>query len=163
LPPPVPPVVLNNTPLVALWSIKRWELLNQLFDEIYIPLAVEAEFLATETESRRKDLSQANWIQVTAVDNPRHARSFIGLDQGEAETLALAVELDARLVIIDEVKGRKFAQRLGLPLTGTMGVLLLAKENGLVEKIAPLIEQLQEVGFYITPELVTAVLSMADE
>jgi predicted nucleic acid-binding protein len=63
----VPPVVLNNTPLVALWSIKRWELLHQLFDEIYIPLAVEAEFLATETESRRKDLSQANWIQVTAV------------------------------------------------------------------------------------------------
>jgi hypothetical protein len=124
---------------------------------------VEAEFLATETESRRKDLSQAGWIHVTAVDNPRHARSFVGLDQGEAETLALAIEQDARLVIIDEFKGRRFARRLGLPLTGTMGVLLLAKENDLVDKIAPMIDQLQELGFHISSELVSAVLSLANE
>ena len=163
MPTPVPPVVLNNTPLVALWSINRWELLHDLFGEVTIPPAVEAEFLATETESRRKDLDQAVWIQVMAIENPRHARSFVGLDQGEAETLALAVEQDARLVIIDEIKGRRFARRLGLPLTGTMGVLLLAKENGLVDNIAPMINQLQELGFYITPELLSAVLSLAGE
>lgn len=163
MPPHVPPVVLNNTPLVALWSINRWDLLHDLFGEIHITPAVEVEFLATETESRRHDLNQATWIQVTAVENPRHTRSFIGLDQGEAETLALAVEQDARLVIIDEIKGRSFAQRLGLPLTGTMGVLLLAKENGLVAEIAPLIDQLQEAGLYLTPELVSAVLSFAGE
>lgn len=163
MPTHVPPVVLNNTPLVALWSINRWELLHDLFGEVHVPPAVEAEFLATETGSRRKALSQAAWIQVTAVDNPRHVRSFVGLDQGEAETLALAIEQDARLVIIDEIKGRRFAHRLGLPLTGTMGVLLLAKENGLVNKIAPLIDQLQESGFYITPELVSMVLSLAGE
>ena len=97
------------------------------------------------------------------MENPRHVRSFVGLDQGEAETLALAIEQDARLVIIDEEKGRRFARRLGLPLTGTMGILLLAKEKGLVAEIAPLIDQRQEAGFYLTPELVSDVLSLADE
>ncbi|MFN2105609.1 MAG: DUF3368 domain-containing protein [Candidatus Promineifilaceae bacterium] len=159
----VPPVVLNNTPLVALWSLNHWELLRDLFGEVHIPPAVEAEFLATETQSRQKDLNQASWIHVTTIENPRHVRSFVGLDQGEAEVLALAVEQDARLVIIDELKGRRFARRLGLPLTGTMGVLLLAKENGLVASIAPLIDQLKEAGFFASPDLVAAVLSLANE
>jgi len=163
LPTPEPPVVLNNTPLVALWSIGRWELLRDLFGEVLISPAVEAEFLAAETEARSKALDEAAWIKVLDVDNPRHARSFVGLDQGEAETLALAVEQDARLVIVDELRGRRYAHRLGLPLTGTMGVLLLAKESNLVDTIAPMIDQLQESGFYVSPELVSAVLVLAGE
>jgi len=65
------------------------------------------------------------------IPNPQHVAVYIGLDQGEAEVLALAEAHPPRLVVIDELRGRRYAQRLGLPLTGTLGILLLAKERGL--------------------------------
>jgi hypothetical protein len=136
---PVPPVILNNTPLVALWSIDQLDLLNALFGTVWMPTAVAMEFLATETAVRRQALAQATWLQIVALTNPRHALTYSSLDRGEAEVLALAVEHEARLVIIDERKGRQYARRLGLPLTGTLGVLLLAKEKGLITTVAPLI------------------------
>ena len=87
----------------------------------------------------------------------------MGLDQGEAEVLALAEERAARLVIIDERKGRRYANRLSIPLTGTLGVLLLAKERGLVTSLAPLLDELQEAGLYLDPDLVNQVLVLAGE
>jgi len=151
---PVPPVIVNNTPLVALWVLNRLDLLGDLYGSVWIPEAVEREFLATETAVRRPVLAQASWIQVMRISNPRLTLTYVGLDQGEAEVLALAVEHNARLVTIDERKGRRYAQRLGLALTGTLGVLLLAKQNGLVPAIAPLIEQLERSGLHLSTELV---------
>jgi predicted nucleic acid-binding protein len=87
----------------------------------------------------------------------------VGLDRGEAEVLTLAVEREARLVVIDERKGRRYARHLGLPLTGTLGILLLAKEKGLVTAVGPLIEKLQASGLYLAPELVERVLILAQE
>lgn len=80
------------------------------------------------------------------LDKPQRSRVYVGLDQGEAEVLALAEECGARLVVMDERKGRRFARRLGVPLTGTLGVLLLGKERGLVPSLAPLLAELQEAG-----------------
>lgn len=160
---PMPPVILNNTPLVALWAINQLDLLRRLFGVVLIPTAVEAEFLATETTARQIALAQTPWIQTVAPSNPRYALAYTGLDRGEAEVLALAVEHVARLVIIDERKGRQYAHRLDLPLTGTMGVLLLAKENGLVTTIAPLIDQLQDAGLYLAPDLIQKTLTLAQE
>jgi predicted nucleic acid-binding protein len=78
-------------------------------------------------------------VVASAVARPQHAKVYVGLDQGEAEVLALAEERATRLVIVDEYKGRWYAQRLGFPLTGTLGVLLLAKERGLVGRLTPLL------------------------
>jgi uncharacterized protein len=160
---PVPPVILNNTPLVALWSIDQLDLLKALFGTVWIPMAVAMEFLATETAVRQQALARATWLQIVALTNPRHALSYSSLDRGEAEVLALAVEHEARLVIIDERKGRQYARRLGLPLTGTLGVLLLAKEKGLITTVAPLVQQMQDTGLYFSPDLVSEVLSLARE
>lgn len=77
--------------------------------------------------------------------------------------LALAVEHSARLVIIDERKGRRYARRLGLSLTGTLGVLLLAKEEGLVTAVSPLLQQLLDEGLYFSPELISQTLTLAQE
>jgi predicted nucleic acid-binding protein len=77
--------------------------------------------------------------------------------------LAVAVEHEARLVIMDERKGRRYAHRLGLPLTGTLAVLLLAKEEGLVTAAGPLIQQLLDQGLYFLPELVGRALTLAGE
>ncbi|MFP5288470.1 MAG: DUF3368 domain-containing protein, partial [Thermoanaerobaculia bacterium] len=84
------PVVLNNTPLVALWSIGRLDLLRDLFGEVLIPQAVRNEFLATEENVRHKALAQAPWIRTVPLAQPRRVLAYTGLDQGEAEVLALA-------------------------------------------------------------------------
>jgi predicted nucleic acid-binding protein len=157
------PVVLNNTPLVAFWVLGRFDLLRDLFGEVLIPAAVEAEFLAVEETVRREALERAPWIRATSVSHPRRALAYAELDQGEAEVLALAEDLDARLVVIDERKGRRYAERMGLPRTGTLGVLLLAKEAGLIDSLAVWIPKLQEAGLFLSPALVRRALEIAGE
>ncbi|HEX2643847.1 MAG TPA: DUF3368 domain-containing protein [Thermoanaerobaculia bacterium] len=157
------PVVLNNTPLVALWSIGRLDLLRELFGEVIIPLAVEAEFLAIDRSVREKSLADAPWVRTVGLAQPRRALAFAGLDQGEAEVLALAEERDARLVVLDERKARRFAERLELPLTGTLGLLLSAKETGLIDSVALLIDSIRDAGLYLRNDLVRRVLELAGE
>ncbi len=158
-----PLVVVNTTPLIALWLLNRFDLLRDLYGEVLIPAAVQAEFLAIEFASRQAMLNQAIWIKVMPLTNPHHAQTFIGLDLGEAEVLALAQERQADLVIIDELKARHLAEKLGLPLIGTVGVLLLAKENGLIAQVAPLLATLQANGLRFSQNLITKALILADE
>ena len=157
------PVVANNTPLSALWAIGRLDLLESLFGEILIPNEVANEFLAAEALVRQRDLDAAPWIKVRVVSDRRRVLAYTSLDRGEAEVLALGEETIARLLIIDEEKGRRFARRLGFSVIGTLGVLLLAKEHGHLERVSPLIEDLRDVGLYLAPSLIAKVLSLASE
>ena len=160
---PEGPVIANNTPLVALWTLGRLGLLCDLYGEVWIPQAVYNEFLATERARRSSALQNAPGIVTVSVSNPQHVKVYVGLDQGEAEVLTLAEEYTARLVIVDERKGRRYAQRLGIPLTGTLGVLLLAKERGLLDLLAPLLADLQDAGLYLDAALVERMLVLAGE
>lgn len=157
------PVVLNNTPLVALWAIGRLDLLRGLFGEVLIPQAVEVEFLAIDRSLRERALADAPWVQSAVLAHPRRALAYAGLDRGEAEVLALAEEREARLVVIDERKARRYAERLGLPLTGTLGVLLSAKEAGLIESVALWTDRIREAGLYLRTDLVRRLLELAGE
>jgi predicted nucleic acid-binding protein len=151
--------------LVALWILGRLDLLQQLYGEVLIPQAVHDEFLATERTLtlRQAALENAPWIRPIPLAKPQRARVYTGLDQGEAQVLTLAEERAARLVIIDERKRRQYAQRLELPVTGTLGLLLLAKEKGLITDLAPLLAELQDAGLYLHPDLVTQALRLAGE
>jgi predicted nucleic acid-binding protein len=160
---PAGPVVANNTPLVALWILGRLDLLRDLYGAVWIPQAVYEEFVATERTRRHAALREASWIVTVPVSNPQHVKVYVGLDQGEAEVLALADEHAARLVIVDERKGRRYAQRLGISLTGTLGVLLLAKERGLVDLLSPLLAELQDGGLYLDSALTDRMLVLAGE
>jgi uncharacterized protein len=160
---PAGPVIANNTPLVALWVLGRLDLLRDLYGEVWIPRAVYEEFVATEHAQRRSALQEASWIVTVPVSNPQHVKVYVGLDQGEGEVLALAEEYTARLVIVDERRGRRYVQRLGIPLTGTLGVLLLAKERSLVDLLSPLLAKLQDAGLYLDAALVNRVLALAGE
>jgi len=84
------PVVLNNTPLAALWAIGRLDLLRDLFGEVLIPETVRDEFLARDSGDRAKALADSPWIRCVAVIQPKRILAFAGLDRGEAEVLALA-------------------------------------------------------------------------
>jgi predicted nucleic acid-binding protein len=157
------PVIANNTPLVALWTLGRLDLLRDLYGQVLIPQAVYDEFLATERALRQAALQDTPWIQVVSLSNPQRVRVYVGLDQGEAEVLALAEERSARLLIIDEYKGRRYARRLGLPLTGTLGLLLAAKERHLVPNLSALLVDLQDAGLCLDAELIAQVLRLAGE
>jgi len=124
--PPAGPVIVNSTPLIALWSVRRLELLRDLFGEVLIPQAVHDEFLAVEPAARAQALTHATWIKPAFLAFPNRALEFNGLDRGEAEVLALADERQASVVVIDERRARRYATRLGIPVTGTIGLLILA-------------------------------------
>ena len=157
-------VVVNTTPIIALSLIGELDLLHSMYGQVVVPPAVEAEVLAGGRDGiGRTELREASWLRVTSLQDPRRADLLADLDRGEAEVLALAQELNADLVIIDERLARLHAKRLGLTLTGTLGVLLRAKHLGHVKAVAPLINRLRQGGIHLSDLVVTEVLALADE
>ena len=160
---PTKPVIINNSPLVFLWILNLLPLLRELYTDVWIPEDVQEEFLRTETMARRSSLDNAPWIRTVSLTDPQSASVYGRLDQGEASVLALAKEHDAHLVIIDEKKAREEAKRIGLPVRGTVGVLLDAKKKGLIDTIKPLLEALRDNGMYLEQSLIDKVLQLAGE
>ena len=157
-------VVVNTTPIIALSLAGELSLLHSLYDEVVVPSAVEAEVLAGGRDGiGSSELMEASWLRVASLQDARRADLLADLDRGEAEVLALAQELNADLVIIDERLARLHAKRLGLTLTGTLGVLLRAKQLGHVKAVAPLIDKLRQGGIHLSDMVVTEVLALADE
>jgi predicted nucleic acid-binding protein len=158
------PVVVDATPIIGLALIDRLHLLQDLYGEVVIPEAVRSEVMTGG--SRRVGVGQldgATWIRTVALRDPGRADLLSDLDRGEAEVIALAQEIMAGLVIIDERLARRHARRLHLPLTGTVGVLLRAKERGLIPRVAPFIHGLREGGVRLSAGLVVRALQLAGE
>ena len=155
-------VVVNTTPIIALSLVGELGLLRSLYDEVVVPSAVEAEVLAGGRDGiGSSELIEASWLRVASLQDSRRADLLADLDRGEAEVLAQ--ELNADLVIIDERLARLHAKRLGLTLTGTLGVLLRAKQLGHVKAVAPLIDRLRQGGIHLSDVVVAEVLALADE
>jgi predicted nucleic acid-binding protein len=157
-------VVVNTTPIIALSLIGELDLLRLLYGQALAPPSVEAEVLAGGRDGiGRSELQEASWLRIVSLQDPNRADLLADLDRGEAEVIALAQELSADLVIIDERLARRHARRLGLNLTGTLGVLLKAKQLGHVESVASLIYRLRQDGIRLSDAVVAEVLALADE
>lgn len=157
-------VVSNTTPIIALSVVGRLNLLRDLYAEVLIPPAVYDEIMAGG--ARRvgaTELRRASWIETISLLDPRRADLLVDLDRGEAEAIALAMELDADLLLIDERLARRHAQRLGLTITGSLGVLLKAKERGLVPELQPLIQELRRNKIRLSEDVVQQALRLAGE
>ena len=85
------------------------------------------------------------------------------IDDGEAASIILAVEEDAGLIILDDKDARKIAEKLGLKVMGTAGILLLAKKKGIIEEIKPILEEMRTSGFYLSDSIIRIVLREAGE
>ena len=159
-------VVSNTTPLIGLASIGRFELLRKIFREVYIPQAVydEAVVFGREKGGAKQEVSAATWIKVKEVRDRLAVEVLLDeLDLGEAETIVLARELQADWVLMDEKKGRRKLEQLGMQKIGTIGILLKAKKMGYIEMLRPELAQLQENGFSISQRVIDAVLEQAHE
>jgi predicted nucleic acid-binding protein len=129
-----------------------------------MPSAVRDELLAggpKGIDSAR--LREATWLLVASFQDPRRADLLADLDRSEAEVIALAQERNADLGILDERLARRHARRVGLALTGTLGVLLRAKQVGLVVAVASLIDKLRLQGIWLSEAVVAGVLRLAGE
>jgi len=159
-------IVSNTTPLIGLATIGRFEILRQLFGEVYIPKAVydEAVTVGREDGGAKREVSEASWIKVVEIQDRLAVEVLLDeLDLGEAEAIVLARELDAEWVLMDEKKGRRKLSQLEIQKIGTVGILLKAKQVGLIKTIRKDLEQLREKGFSISQPVIDAVLEQAQE
>lgn len=146
-------VVSDSTCLIALERIGRLPLLPALIAKVVVPEAVNDEVGW-----------EAQWLHVQSVQD----RALVGalsaeVDPGEAEAIALAVELGGERLILDDKKGRRAATRLGIAFTGTVGLIVRAKREGLLDQARPVLDDLMEVGFHLTPALYQTALKLAGE
>ena len=130
-------VVSDTTPLISLMKIHRLELLRALFNEIVIPYAVYDELTSNPRfEAEAALIKESDFIHIVEVADDRAVRilrKVASLDQGESEAIVLAEEINAELLLLDEYRGRSVAKRMGVKLTGTIGIILEAFDRGLLK------------------------------
>ena len=158
-------VVSDTSPIRALAHLDQLDLLQVLFDEVFLPPAVLVELEQPRRGFVPLDVRSVAFLRVRApADRVVVAELSATLDRGEAEAIALAIELRADALLIDEAVGRAVAQQHGLTAVGVLGVLLRARQRGLIGVIGPLLDRLQnELGFFIGAELRAEVLRRAGE
>ncbi len=144
-------IVVNTSPLILLAKIERLDLLKQLYEITLVPEAVRGEIEAKpgRVADRVGSLIRSGVFQLHSVEARFIERLTVELGKGERETIALALETHADLVVIDDLEGRQFARNLGLPLTGTIGVLVEARERKLISSIRLELDHLIEAGMWL--------------
>ena len=159
-------VVRNTSPIIALACAGRLDLLRAVHTEILVPDAVFDEItVAGAGEPGASETAQGAWIKRRPALNVSLVNALsLELDAGEAQAIALAVESRAGLILLDERRGRRAAKRLGLTVTGTLGVLIAAKDRGLLASVRPVLDALRaDAGFWIDDNLYNAALTAANE
>ncbi|GAB4177831.1 MAG: DUF3368 domain-containing protein [Coleofasciculaceae cyanobacterium] len=159
-------VISNTSPIIYLSVIGQLDLLRQLYGEILIPTAVFNEITNVgNTDASAVIVPTLDWIQTRQVANRVLADTLLAeIDSGEAEAIALFIELNADRLLIDERLGRTAAIRLGVGVTGVLGVLIAARRRGLIPAVRPLLDELiEQSGFWVGEELYVEVLQAVGE
>jgi hypothetical protein len=157
-------VVSNTTPIITLLGVGQFDLLHRLYGQIIVPETVYLEIEAGKSKAFYADLRQFDWISIQQVrDTAKMAALSSRMDAGEAAALVLAEEVKADLVLLDEKVARKYALDNGLPHVGSFGILLKAKDLGLISHIKPYLEHAQKNGIRMSQHLIQQILTEAKE
>lgn len=157
----MPKVVSNTGPIIALAQIGQLDILGKIFGQVLIPYAVQTEI---QDEKSLVALNQSDWIVVSEVKDKLAVQLLREeLDAGESEAIILAKENNAQLICLDERAATRKARAIGLQSIGTLGILLIAKENKFIKNIKPLLDELQKAGFHMSDALYNQVLRSANE
>lgn len=157
-------VIVNSTPLIVLCGIGKLNILKEMYGEIIIPSAVFREVTAKEDSVCAQIRSAGEWMRVEQIKDCSEKKMYKAkLHDGEVEVMILAQERNADLVILDDNAAKKTAKYLGLTVTGTLGVLVKAKNQGIIGRVSPFLCEMRKNGFYISSEVERMVLEQAGE
>jgi len=147
-------VITDTSCLIALTKTGTLGILPEMYHRVIITEEVRDEF----------GEPLPVWVEIMPVSDKKYQQLLEGtLDRGESSAIALAVTLENVLLILDDLKARKEAKRLGFKITGTLGVLFRAKQKGLIPALKPCIDKLQAVDFRISPLIVKELLTLSGE
>lgn len=161
----MPEAVLSNTsPLQYLFQLGHLELLPRFYRQVTVPPAVVQEL----ADGRALGVAlpvpeQLPWVQVQAPAAAPGGAGAGTLGAGEQAVLALALATPNALVLLDDGRARRVGQALGLRMTGTVGVLARARREGLVPRLAPLLDRLATLGFRLSAPARTTALTLVGE
>lgn len=147
-------IIADTSVLIAFQKISGFDILKKLYDEISITSKIADEYREVLPE----------WIKIADISNKKYQTLLeTQVDAGEASAIALAVENDDSLLVLDDIKARKLAKKLNLKLTGTLGILLKAKKVGIIKDVKPYIEKLLNTNFRISDNIITEILRLNNE
>ncbi len=158
-------VICNATPLINFAAIARLDILQATFEQIIIPQAVCNETTGLGFPGTQYVLQAiaSGWLQVRPVT---YIASIIPseLDDGEREAIALALEIGQQRILLDEREAGRVAHKLGLQVMGTLGILLLAKNNQTIPQVRPILDHMMDVAqYWVSATLYQQVLHLAGE
>jgi uncharacterized protein len=157
-------VISNTSPLLYLHQIGCLSILQKLYTQVIVPQAVQSELLVGQQQGVDvPKISQYEWLQLRSVATVASMPNMIDLGPGKAEAIGLGIENFGSLLILDDQLGRQIAQFHRLKFTGTLGVLIKAKQSGHITAVRPLIDQLQRSGMWLLDSVIADVLRLAGE
>jgi uncharacterized protein len=159
--------IVNASPLILLARVDCLELLREPPDsEVTVPDVAFQEVLAGEWFDPHVGairLASSIWLRVAPAPPPAPGLDPDRLDAGELAVLSLAIENPGAIVVLDDGAARKEAILRNIPLLGTAGILLRAKEQGRIAAVRPPLDAVRQAGLYLTDRLYRTVLRMAGE
>ena len=158
-------VVSNTSPITNLAAVNQLNLLQQLYGTIVIPEAVYSELTGKDTVPGTIEVQTLNWIVTRTVTNRNQVTELQQeLDIGEAEAIELALELNADRLLLDERRGRKIASRFNIKFVGVLGILVIAKRQGLLQAVQSVLDELMStMKFRVSEALYTQILQDVGE
>ena len=152
-------VISDTTPIISLMKTNRLHLLKEMISIVYIPNALYKELIENKNYSKEAELiKDCDFIKVIKIENEKSASilmNFTGLDAGESEAIILADEQQSDVLLMDEHKGRQVAKKMGIVITGTIGILAQAFDEKILSKedIKECIELLKKNNIRISEKL----------
>jgi predicted nucleic acid-binding protein len=147
-------IIADTGCLILLDKIEELDILHKLFSKVTTTNHIANEF--------KKELP--NWISVESPANKVYQQIVeASLDKGEASAIACAIEQGNSLLIMDDLKGRRYAERLGLMVTGVLGILIEGKLSGHIQSIKPALTKIKQADFKLAPELEKMAISKSQE
>jgi uncharacterized protein len=155
-------VVADSSALIALATCDGLDLLLKVYDDIKVPEAVYAEIVAPE-KPQSDSLGTFLSGRVVKVDTSRWVLTAGGLGRGEIEAMALYKQISADVLLIDDHRARMIAEHNQINCIGAVGLLLIAKQRGKIDQVAPYVQKLRHSSIHYGDALLNRVLELAGE